>query len=203
LRQLVKAGFLASYTIGPAKGRDGFVMTFRPGQAFFADYDRFYRRRERGNIQFDSEADRQEIAEPLKVAYLFVEKRNGRANASVPYVSSKEVQTAKHLLAQIPFPEIPDFIDYALAEAKTTRFDVQTLGGLKQYLSGYQERRVQRAAVTAAHARRRVEEKATERRMDYDRFRRAEADLVSPLDELALYETERRPMRSAPSRRVL
>ena len=53
---------------------------------------------------------------------------------------SKDVETAKYLLARVPFADIPDFLDYALAEAKKTRFDVQTLGGLKQYLSRYQER---------------------------------------------------------------
>ncbi len=175
LRQLVKAGFLASYKITEAKGRGGFVLTFRPGAAFFTDYDRFYRRRERGSVQFDFHADRQEIAEPLKVAYLFVEKRNGRASAGIPYVPSKDVETAKYLLQHVPFADIPDFLDYALAEAKKTRFDVQTLGGLKQYLIRYQERRTHRAAAKATQARRQAEDKATERRMEYDRFRRASA----------------------------
>jgi hypothetical protein len=176
LRQLVKAEFLASYAIADAKGRGGFVITFRPGSAFFTDYDRFYRHRERGSIKFDFHADRQQIAEPLKVAYLFVEKRTGHRSEGVPYVPSKDVETAKYLLASISFEDIPDFLDYALDEAKKTRFDVQTLGGLKQYLPRYQERRVQRAAEKANRARREAEDKATQRRMDYDRFRRAEAD---------------------------
>jgi len=176
LRQLVKAGFLASYSITDAKGRNGFVITFRPGAAFFTDYDRFYRRREQGSVQFDFHTDRQQIAEPLKVAYLFVEKRNGRANAGIPYVPSKDVETAKYLLTHVPFADIPDFLDYALAEAKKTRFDVQTLGGLKQYLSRYQERGTQRTAAKATQARRKAEDKATQRRMDYDRFRQAAAD---------------------------
>ena len=176
LRQLVKAEFLASYTITEAKGRNGFVITFRPGAAFFADYDRFYRNRDKGSVQFNFHVDRQEIAEPLKVAYLFIEKRDGRANAGIPYVPSKDVETAKHLLVRVPFEDMPDFLDYALAEAKKTRFDVQTLGGLKQYLSRYQERRTQRAATKATQGRREAEGKATERRMAYDRFRRAEAD---------------------------
>lgn len=175
LRQLVRAGFLASYMIAEAKGRGGFVISFRPGAAFFADYDRFYRRRKRGSVQFDFHADRQEIAEPLKVAYLFVEKRNGRANAGIPYVPSREVETAKHFLTHVPFEDIPDFLDYALAEAKKTRFDVQTLGGLKQYLSRYQERAAQRSAAKAVQARREAEDKETQRRMEYDRFRRAAA----------------------------
>ena len=178
LRQLVKAEFLASYTITEAKGRNGFVIAFRPGAAFFVDYDRFYRRQQRGSIQFDFHADRQQIAEPLKVAYLFVEKRDGRASDGIPYVPSKDVETAKYLLSHLPFANIPDFLDYALAEAKKTRFDVQTLGGLKQYLPRYQERGTQRAAAKASRARREAEDKATQRRMDYDRFRRAEADRI-------------------------
>ena len=89
---------------------------------------------------------------------------------------SKDVETAKYLLSRVPFEDIPDFLDYALAEAKKTRFDVQTLGGLKQYLSRYQERGAQRAAAKATQARRQAEDKATQRRMDYDRFRRAAAD---------------------------
>ncbi len=176
LRQLVQAEFLASYTISDAKGRGGFVIAFRPGSAFFADYDRFYRRREQGSVQFDFHADRKQIAEPLKVAYLFVEKRNGHRSPGIPYVPSKDVETAKYFLAQITFEDIPDFLDYALAEAKKSNFDVQTLGGLKQYLSRFQERRVQRAAAKATQVRREAEDKATQRRMDYDRFRREAAD---------------------------
>jgi Replication initiator protein A len=176
LRQLVKADFLASYNITNAKGREGFILTFRPGAAFFADYDRFYRRQQKGSVQFDFHADQQEIAEPLKVAYLFVEKRHGQASSGIPYVPSKDVETAKYLLSHVPFADIPDFLDYALAEAKKTRFDVQTLGGLKQYLSRYQERGTQRAAAKTSQARREAEDKATQRRMDYDRFRRAAAD---------------------------
>jgi hypothetical protein len=148
----------------------------KAGATFFTDYDRFYRRQQRGSVQFDFHADRQQIAEPLKVAYLFIEKRNGHANTGIPYVPSKDVETAKLLLEQVPFADIPDFLDYALAEAKKTRFDVQTLGGLKQYLSRYQERGTQRAAAKATRAQRETEDKATQRRMDYDRFRRAAAD---------------------------
>jgi hypothetical protein len=176
LRQLVNVGFLTSYTIADAKRRSGFVITFRPGSGFFVDYDRFYRHREQGSVQLDFHADRQQIAEPLKVAYLFVEKRSGRRSAGIPYVPSKDVETAKYLLARLSFEDIPDFLDYALAEAKKTNFDVQTLGGLKQYLSRYQERRAGRAADKASQVRRQANDMATQRRMDYDRFRRAEAD---------------------------
>jgi hypothetical protein len=191
LRQLVNAEFLASYTITEAKGRTGFVITFRPGAAFFTDYDRFYRRQQRGSVQFDFHADRRQIAEPLKVAYLFVEKRDGRASPGIPYVPSKDVETAKYLLSHVPFAEISDFLDYAFAEAKKTRFDVQTLGGLKQYLPRYRERGTQRAAAKASRARHEADDKATQRRLDYDRFYRAAADRLFsnlPAKERAMIE---------------
>src|SRR3989344_7739010 len=37
LGQLVQVGFLASYDLAPAEGRDGFVLSFPPGAAFFAE----------------------------------------------------------------------------------------------------------------------------------------------------------------------
>lgn len=176
LRKLKSTEFLASYTISEAKGREGFVITFRPGAAFFADYDRFYQRQSRGSVRVDFQTDRQQIAEPLKVAHLFVEKRHGRPAGGIPYVPTKDVETAKYLLARVPFDEIPNFLDYALAEAKRTRFDVQTLGGLKQYVPGYEQRRAQRTADRAHQAAREAEDRATQERMDYDQFRRAAAD---------------------------
>src|SRR5712691_1751888 len=44
LKQLVAVGFLSTYDIAKARGADGLVISFKPGSAFFVDYDRFYRR---------------------------------------------------------------------------------------------------------------------------------------------------------------
>ena len=176
LRQLVRAGFLASYQLAQAKGRAGFVLSFRPGDTFFGDYDRFYRRGSRPTVDFAEHSDRRQIAEPLKVAYLFAQKRRGRADLGVPYVSSKDVETAKFILASIPFEQVSDFIDYGLTEAKKTRFDVQSLGGLRQYVAGYISHRKTRAAQHAARNRREAEEKATAQRSEYSHFRRLQAD---------------------------
>jgi hypothetical protein len=137
LRQLQQANFISGYSISEAARGDGLVMHFRAGAAFIADYERFYRGRHQGGIQFEFHSDQRGVAEPLKVAYLFIEKRTGRPIKDIPYVSSKDVQTAEYFLTQLPFDEVPEFLSYALAEAKKTNFDVQTLGGLKQYLPGY------------------------------------------------------------------
>jgi hypothetical protein len=178
LRQLVQTSVIASYTIARAKTRDGFVITFRPGATFFADYERFYRPRSQAPLQFDHGCDQRDISEPLKLAYTFAEKRTGQKSSSISYVSSREVQTAKELLDHIPAGEGAKFLDYALAEAKKTRFDVRSLGGVKQYVEGYLAACQRRAAERTAEPRRRNEDRQTRDRMDYDSFRRAALDDV-------------------------
>ena len=48
---------------------------------FFDDYDRFYRRRQQGQTQWDQGTERQDSSEALKVAYLFAERRTGHPAA--------------------------------------------------------------------------------------------------------------------------
>ena len=126
-------------------------------------------------MQWDFAADQRKIAEPLRVAYLFVEKRTGRKVASQAYVSTKDVETAKRLLSEISFEEMPAFFDYALAEAKRTKFDVQTLGGVRQYLAGYLASRSARAAIKKAEAKASQERQAEDERAAYEVYRRAQA----------------------------
>lgn len=176
LEQLVATRFLSSFRITKAKGDEaGFVIAFRPGAGFFRDYDRFYRNRSQGELQWDFANDQRSVAEPLRVAYLFVEKRTGRKVESQAYVSSKEVETAKRLLSEIRFEEMPAFFDYALAEAKRTKFDVQTLGGVRQYLAGYLSSRSARASVKKAEAKASQERQAEDERAAYEVYRRSQA----------------------------
>ena len=94
------------------------------------------------------------------------------------------METAKQLLAQLPAAELPAFIDYALAEARKTDFDVQTLGGIKQYVAGYIAWREQRATEKVRETARRETEKQDAERQAYDTSRRAQAlDLFASLPE--------------------
>jgi hypothetical protein len=194
LDQLAALDFLGSYALTPAENREGFVLTFRPGPAFFADYQRFYANRFPGQVEFKFHDEHQSVGEPHQVAYLFTEKRTGQKRDGIPYVSTKDVDTAKELLARVPMVEIPAFLDYALAEAQKTRFDVQTLGGIKQYVDGYLRRRQAQAAAGAA---RQAEERETRARIDYNRFRRAEIEALLktlPIDERNAIEASARAM---------
>jgi Replication initiator protein A len=195
LDQLVEAGFLASYAIEQARSRGGFIISFRPGATFFQDYDRFYRQRQQGDSQWQPADDRQQIGEPLKVAYLFTEKRTGHPAASIAFVPTKDVDTAKHLLAAMTFEEIPAFLDYALAEARKTDFDMQTLGGTKQYLAGYLAMRQHKAAEKVRETARKEELRLEAEQQAYDRFRRSQAaDIFASLPdaEREVIETQAR-----------
>ena len=195
LINLINVGFLSSYGIDKAKTRPGFVITFRPGPAFFQDYERFYRHRNQGELQWNFQADRQVVAEPLRVAHLFTAKRTKQDVKQITFATSSDVESARQLLTHIPFEEAPVFLDYALGQAASTRFDVQTLAGLKQYIPGFLASRESRArAKTQAETTAR--EKAQEAlRTAYDRFRRDQArDLYAslPEDERAIIDAEAR-----------
>ena len=211
LRQLVQLGFLASYRLEEAKVRDGYVLGFRPGSAFFDDYNRFYRSRHQGGLQFTFHKERRSIAEPLKLAYLFVQKRTGQSADSIPGVSSKDRQTAEYILAHVPIEEANHFLDFAFAKAKKTNFDVQTLGGLKQYLADFIATRPQQEARRRAEASFAVREREERQRASYAAFRRNEADAIfmtlppgerTKIEALARADSQRLPSRGGLGRTI-
>jgi hypothetical protein len=177
LDQLVEHGFLAGYRITKAKADDqtGFVITFKPGDGVFRDYDRFYRTRLQGELQWNYGNDQRHIAEALRVAYQFIEKRTGQKVASQAYVSSKDVETAKHLLTELSFEDIRGFLDYAFVEARRTNFDMQTLGGVRQYLARYHSAKVAKNTARVQEARAAQARQAEAEREAYERYRWSEA----------------------------
>ena len=191
LDQLVAMRYLAAYVIEKARSRDGFVITFRPGDTFFQDYDRFYRQRRQGGLQFEFHEDQRAVGEPLHVAYLFSEKSTGRPVSSVALVSSKDVETAKQLLAELPFAEMPTFIDYALGEAARTNFAVKTLGGVRQYLAPFLARKHQRTIESARIVAREAKRREEAGKAEFERERRLAATRLFaslPADEKATIE---------------
>src|SRR5665811_168329 len=162
--------------------------------------DSFYTRRSSGEVRFTFHDENRDIGDPHRVAYLFMEKRTGHKPDATAYVSSKDVETAKELLAHLNLAQIPEFLDYALAEAGKTRFDLQTLGGVRQYLNGYQQSRERRTATKTAAEARQSEQRQTQLRMDYDQYRRTEAQRLFeglPAGEQAAIEARARAKLSA------
>ena len=87
----------------------------------------------------------------------------------------------------LPHESFP-FLDFAMAAARETNFDVQTLGGLRQYLARYKAREETQKAVQDNTAARREKE---DERLAYDRYRRLEIAAIFaslPTDERTTIE---------------
>ena len=102
----------------------------------------------------------------------FPEKRTGHKVSSIAFVNSKDVETARQFLTEITIEEAPSFLDFALEAASRTNFNVQTLGGLRQYLAPYKARQAAAASTKRMEAARTQEEN---NRLAYDRYRREAA----------------------------
>jgi hypothetical protein len=178
LHQLCANGFLQSYTLDPAADGEGFKITFRPGPTFLADYERYYRRRARAETRSEFHEDRSDIHEPLQAIRVFVEKRTGKPLSQFASVSDKEVTTARQLIARVGFNDFAPFIDYALAEARKTKYSVQFLAGLAQYVDGYLQHRTDAAAARAAESSRRAKEQQEREQTAYEHYARQEARLL-------------------------
>jgi hypothetical protein len=101
----------------------------------------------------------------MKVAYLFLERKNKRPIAGLPYVSSGEMEKAREILANIAFEDVSSFLDYALERARTTNYDPQSLAAIVRYLEPFLASQERRSAAKSAHSareRREAETKAYE-----------------------------------------
>ena len=137
LDQLKQAGFLSSYAVDKMQDGEAFKLSVRPGAAFFADYDRFYRHHEQGQLQWQFHGERVTTMEPHKAAQMFVARRDGRKPEEIASVVSSDVATARALLEQVPLADFSAFLCFAFEEACKTKFDVKHLGGLKQYVPAF------------------------------------------------------------------
>jgi hypothetical protein len=202
LRQLCDAGFLAAYSIDRIVGGEGWKLTFRPGPTFFADYDRYYRRRAQGELQWDFQADQQDLHEPLQAVRLFMERRMRKPLSGFASVSDKDTEAARAIIAGIGgFEAFPSFLDFALNAAARTNFQVRFLAGLKQYVDDYiphKNKQVERVAAAAAMERRQQEE-AEE--AEYSRFHRIELERIFQelsSEERASLKADVAPLKSGP-----
>ena len=175
LYRLVQLGFLASYHLSKAANGNGLVITFRPGAAFFLDYDRFYRHRNQADLQFDFHDDQRSISEPLKIAYLFVQKRTGQTPAGV---SSKDKDTAWQLLPAGRSRRWRASSTTRSPRRKRPKYEPQTLGGIRQYVPGYLQSSERQAKAKVAEAARLAKEQLDAARLAYDRFRRTQRPVV-------------------------
>jgi DNA-binding XRE family transcriptional regulator len=190
LEALKQTRLIKSYEIEKNAEGDGFNLVFRPGRGFFEDYEHFYRRRMQAELPFTLAVDEHTIQKPQEIVQYFYEKLYGTNEVDELGFSEKETSFAASLLEKHTVADMRRFIDYGLAEASKTNFDIKTLGGLKKYYLPYTKH-------LAAQARTRAlgveedEKRANERHLSaYDSYRHGEVakirSVLSPAEIKAI-----------------
>ena len=127
-----------SYAIEKNADGDGFNLICYPGPGFFEDYDRFYSRRMQAELPVTFAIDENTIQKPQEIVLYFHQQLHGGADTIEEFgFSEKETLFASSLLEKYSVEETKAFIDYGLAEARKTKFDIHSIGGLKKYYAPY------------------------------------------------------------------
>ena len=141
---LRQTGLIKSAEIVRRSKGEGFKLVFKPGKGFFRDYEIFYLGKHTRILQFERAADEAQIQQPLTIARYFVESRLGTTTPNDTYFSGGDIEFARELIERLGVDECRPFIDYALASAKETKFDMKTLRATRQYLAGWEANKTHR-----------------------------------------------------------
>jgi hypothetical protein len=105
--------------------------------------------------------------------------------------SEKETLFASSLLEKHSVEETKAFIDYGLAEARKTNFDIRSIGGLKKYYALYTKELRERAKTKVRDIEERKSQENDRRRRAYEAYRATEIIRLRnalPSDELERME---------------
>jgi hypothetical protein len=125
-------------------------------------------------LPFTLALDETTIQKPQELVHYFYQKLYRTNEVDELGFSAKETSFAASLLEKRTMEDLHGFIDYGLAEASKTNFDIKTLGGLKKYYLPYikylaaQDRAITREA---EEDEKRVEERKL---AAYDSYRQGE-----------------------------
>jgi hypothetical protein len=194
LGDLKNTRVIKSYQIEKNADGDGFNIIFHPGPGFFEDYERFYRRRMQNELPFMLATDTQTIQKPIEIVLYFHQKQSGNADTSIEFgFSEKETLFASSLLEKHGVEEVKAFIDYGLAEARKTNFDIRSIGGLKKYYPSYTQELSKKAKAKERDIEEEKQQREDRQRHAYVAYRAAEVARIRsalPSSEIEGIESE-------------
>lgn len=137
LEAVKKTRLIKNYAIEKKADGDGFNLICHAGPGFFDDYEHFYRRRMQYELPFTFAVDENTIQKPLEIVLYFHQQLNGSDVTPEFGFSEKETTFASSLLEKHSEDQVKAFVDYGIAEAKKTNFEIRSIGGLKKYYAPY------------------------------------------------------------------
>ena len=144
LETLKSTGIIRAYSL-ERKVDGGWKVVFKPGAAFFKDYELFYLGSRARVLQFQQSSDQHTIQRPYELAKLFYTKLHGRLENAEGIISQKDADFAKSLIDRFGDDAAHDLIDFALNEAPKTRFNMQSFRAVESFLPKWQAARDVRA----------------------------------------------------------
>jgi hypothetical protein len=192
LEALRRVGLIRSAAIEKRADGQGFKLAFRPGEGFFRDYALFYVGRRAPVLQFQQASDKHHIQGPIEGAAYFYSRLHNVAPKAGQIYSKRDADFARSLIGRLGEAGFHELVDFAVAEASKTNFQMKNIRALDVYLPHWQATLAEREQ---AVARRRVElnKQADERlKEDYEAFRKHELfDRLAKLDAAEQEEIRR------------
>lgn len=176
LEQLKALKLIASYDVVKRKDGAGFNLECVPGDAFFDDYERFYRTELVGPQSNALRLMPTQTPDGELATYFYQKKYGAKSGDAGVSPAQGDLEFARTLLQKHALGECRDFVDFGLSEAKGTNFDVRTFRGLAQYHGGFLAKMEARARSKSEDETRRKEAQVALReeqlRESYEEFKR-------------------------------
>ena len=175
LTALQETGLIRSVTIDKTADAKGFKMVFKPGKAFFFDYDHFYRKDGKNRLlQFQEAADRSHLKAPYTAVRLFYKHilKSDERTLDEMVFSEKDISLAKQLIEQFGEDSFHDLIKFTVEEAPKTNFQMQNIGAVKHYLPAWQADRELRAKRLASQQQEDAQRRREKLVQEYEQIKR-------------------------------
>ena len=143
MQALKQCGLIRSWEIRKNADKTGFNLSFWPGSSFFEDYHQFYAPHQQPPMLVRKTQDEQTIQRPMELVAYFYRRLYRTDTVDEAIFSNKETAFAAALLENYSFEDLQAWVDFALAEARRTGFDIRSFGGIRQYAAAFEARRVQ------------------------------------------------------------
>jgi hypothetical protein len=137
LDRLKDVKLLRSYQI-ERNSTSEWKFRFIPGNGFHEDYENFFQKSNQNTLRFSYHTDKQNIQDPIELVWYFYTRLYNTSDANnLSVCSPKETEFARTILSSMTLQEAKNFVDFSLAQAATTSFDIKAFMGIRQYLPAW------------------------------------------------------------------
>lgn len=135
--KLKQTGIIKKIEIEKNVKKDGFNITFYPGNGFFEDYKTFYITDNQLKLDFKKATEENLIKKPLELVHYFYKNLLQVDNLENMVFEDSDVNLAQSFLNEYSFEVIQKWIDYSIEKAKKDKFEMKRFGGIKNFKIEY------------------------------------------------------------------